>query len=128
MAQRKSYHVDGWHPGQPIPVASQIGNIIITGLVSANDPLTRVFSPDPKTQIAQMFANLETVLAAAGATFEDVIRVTVYVKDRAIREHLNPIWIRYFPDEHARPARATMPVEELMGGALIQCEAMVVLS
>jgi enamine deaminase RidA (YjgF/YER057c/UK114 family) len=128
MGKRKSFHIDGWHPGQPIPVASQIGNVIITGLVTANDPLTRVFAPDAPAQIEQMFTNLEAVLGAAGATFEDVVRVTVYVTDRSIREHLNPVWIRYFPDEHARPARATMPVDELLGGALIQCEAMVVLS
>jgi 2-iminobutanoate/2-iminopropanoate deaminase len=126
MAKRKSFHLDGWHPGQPIPVASQIGNLIITGLVTANDPVTRVFSPDPPAQVAQMFKNLEAVLGAAGATPEDVIRVTVYVKDRAIREHVNPVWIKMFPDEHSRPARATMPVEDLANGAMIACEAMIV--
>jgi 2-iminobutanoate/2-iminopropanoate deaminase len=127
VAKRESFHVAGFHPGQPIPVATKIGNIVMTGLVPASDPATRAFAADAAAQITQMFANLKTMLGAAGAGFDDVIRITVYVRDRAVREALNPIWIQHFPDEHSCPARATIPTDHLAGDALVQCEAMAVL-
>ena len=125
---RESYHAEFFHPGQPIPVATRIGNLIVTGLIPSSEPQSRVFDPDPAAQIAQMFKNLETIVAAAGATLDDIIKITIYVKDRSIREFLNPIWIAYFPDEHSCPARSTMPVDDLAGGALIQCDALLVMS
>jgi 2-iminobutanoate/2-iminopropanoate deaminase len=125
---RTSYRIPGFHPGQPIPVASRIANIIVTGIVSASEPATRAFAPDPEGQIRQMFANLGTILHAAGATFDDVVKVNVYVRDRAIREAINPIWVEHFPDENSRPARQTMQAEGLAGAALIQCDAMAVVA
>lgn len=100
----------------------------MTGLVPAADPATHGFAPDAAGQVAQMFENLETIVNAAGATLDDVIRVTVYVKDRAIRSALNPVWSQYFPDEHSCPARAVMPTDGIANDALITCEAMAVLS
>jgi enamine deaminase RidA (YjgF/YER057c/UK114 family) len=128
MAKRTSFHLEGFHPGQPIPVATRIGNIVMTGLVPASDPVTKAFAPDADGQIVQMFTNLEAMLGVAGASLDDVIRVTIYVKDRAIRTAINPIWITYFPDEHSSPARATMPNDNLAGDALVQCEAMAVIA
>ena len=64
--------------------------------------------------------------AAAGGSPEDVIKVTVWMKDRSQRRAINPAWLAMFPDEHSRPARQTMTAE-LDGGKLIQCDFVAVI-
>jgi enamine deaminase RidA (YjgF/YER057c/UK114 family) len=60
---------------------------------------------DPEAQVRQVFANLARALAAAGASFEDVIKLTMYLTDLS----LLPV-VRAIRDEHidtARPPAST---------------------
>lgn len=55
--------------------------IFLSGQV-ANDPSGQLVGRgDLKAQTEQVFANLKTALAAAGATFNEVVKITWYVKD-----------------------------------------------
>jgi 2-iminobutanoate/2-iminopropanoate deaminase len=74
-----------------------------------------------------MFANLRTILAAAGATPEDVIRVTVWIARPEIRAEVNKEWVVMFPDPDSRPARHTMFYDHFAGAMLVQCEAWAVI-
>ncbi len=80
MSKRKSFDIEGLGHANPIPAVSRIGNIVATGGVSGTDARTGKMPEDAAEQCAHMFANLRTILAAAGATPEDVIRVTVWIK------------------------------------------------
>src|SRR5258708_27514646 len=72
LAPVKGYtHVVVAHPGKVIFVSGQV----------ANDPQGQLVGKDDlKAQTVQIFENLKTALAAAGATFNDVVKITWYVK------------------------------------------------
>lgn len=62
-------------------------------------------------QTHQVFKNLEAVLQEAGAKFQDVIKVTVFIKDMDQFSIINDIYAGYF-GEH-KPARSTVEVARL---------------
>jgi 2-iminobutanoate/2-iminopropanoate deaminase len=127
MSNRKSFDVEGLGHANPIPAVSRIGNIVATGGVSGADRKTGKVPEDAAAQCANMFANLRAILAAAGATSEDVIRVTVWIKRPEIRAEVNKEWVVMFPDPHSRPARHTMFYDQFAGGMVVQCEAWAVI-
>jgi enamine deaminase RidA (YjgF/YER057c/UK114 family) len=126
-ARRKSFEVEGLGHANPIPAVSRIGNIVATGGVSGTDTRTGEMPEDAPAQCANMFANLRKVLAAAGATPEDVIRVTVWIKRPEIRAEVNKEWVVMFPDPHSRPARHTMFYDQFTSPIIVQCEAWAVI-
>jgi 2-iminobutanoate/2-iminopropanoate deaminase len=127
MTKRKSFDVEGLGHANPIPAVSRIGNIVATGGVSGTDTSTGKIPEDVAAQCAHMFANLKTILAAAGASPEDVIRVTVWIKRPEIRAEVNKEWVVMFPDPHSRPARHTMFYDHFAGAMVVQCEAWAVI-
>jgi len=63
-------------------VVAKPGKLIFLSGQVANDPSGQLVGKgDVKAQTEQVFANLKTALAAAGATFHDVVKITWYVKD-----------------------------------------------
>lgn len=127
MSQRRSFEIPGLQHENPIPVAAQIGPFVATSGVFGKDPATGVIPPDIETQCALMFSNLRLILAAAGGTPEDILKMTVWVKDKSLRPHVNKEWLAMFPDEHSRPARHSLVNPDLPGAALVQCEIMAVI-
>ena len=127
MSKRKSYDIEGLGHAHPIPAVSRIGNIVATGGVSGTDTKTGTMPEDVAAQCTNMFANLRTILAAAGATPEDVIRVTVWIKRPEIRAEVNKVWVDLFPDPDSRPARHTMFYDHFAGAMAVQCEAWAVI-
>ena len=87
-----------------------------------------VFSPDsPEAQIKNAFGHVATILKLAGGSPADVVKITVHLKDKAMREMVNQEWIKMFPDEKDRPVRHTLSAPDLPGGNIIQLEMMAVL-
>jgi 2-iminobutanoate/2-iminopropanoate deaminase len=127
MSRRKSFDVEGLGHANPIPAVSRIGNIVATGGVSGTDSSTGKIPDDVPTQCALMFANLRTILAVAGATPEDMIRLTVWIKQAEIRTDVNREWVAMFPDPDSRPARHTMFYDHFAGAMVMQCEAWAVI-
>jgi 2-iminobutanoate/2-iminopropanoate deaminase len=126
MAKRKAIYVDGFSHKNPIPPASRLGNFIATGIVSGRDK-NRNVSPDPLTQARAMFVNLETILKAADTSFDDILKLSVWITEEPIRAHLNTAWLEVFPDPETRPARQVMIYAHLTEGQLLSCDALVVL-
>jgi 2-iminobutanoate/2-iminopropanoate deaminase len=67
--------------------------------------------------------NLQGVLAAANATWTDVIKTTVFLRDMADFTAFNEVYARWLGD--ARPARSTVAVAALPRGAVVEVEAVV---
>ena len=65
--------------------------------------------------------NLEAVLDAAGASFADVVKTTVFLADIADFTSVNEVYARFFPDPP--PARSTFAVAALPRGARVEIEA-----
>jgi 2-iminobutanoate/2-iminopropanoate deaminase len=129
MSNRKSIHVEGFsHGHNPIPAASRVGNIVMTGGISGQDPATGKTPEDPKAQVALAFANLEKIMKGAGASLDDIVKLGVVVKTFDLRDEINVQWLKYFPDEHSRPARHVTKYEHFGGTTALQLEAVAVIT
>lgn len=95
------------HGGQPIPWAVRMGPLLVTGSISGADPATGAAPADAATEIAQAFDNVDATLEAAGATRDDIAKVSVYLRDLKDRETLNTEWVSRFPSAEDRPVRHT---------------------
>ena len=70
--------------------------LFISGQVAWDADGTVVGWGDPVRQAEQVFANIATILAAHGATFEDIVKVTVYVTDLSWFDELSEVRVRLF--------------------------------
>ena len=93
----------------------------------AIDPATgQVVAGDVAAQTERVMTNLASVLAAAGASFKDVVKTTVYLHDMNDFPRVNEVYGRALGD--ARPARSTVQVSALPRGVLVEIDAVAVVS
>ena len=123
---RRSIYIDEFAHKSPIPNASRIGNIIVSGLIRGIDPVTETLPPTVEQQCAFMFAHMRCTIEAGGAHVEDIIKVTFWIKELQ-RKPVNDEWIKMFPDPASRPARQIMEVP-METGVLVQCDFMAVIN
>jgi 2-iminobutanoate/2-iminopropanoate deaminase len=98
------------------------GFLYVSGMLPVDADGQLVGAGDPIRQTEQVLDNVAAVLRAAGAGFEDVVRVGVFLRDIADRERINSMRRRYFGD--ARPASTLVEVSALaLPGALVEIEA-----
>ncbi|MGE0576472.1 RidA family protein, partial [Reyranella sp.] len=83
MAKRKS--VNGKLPRHenPIPNASRIGNVIMSSVIGGTNPGTRDLPDSLEQQVANVFTHIRHDVEAAGATVDDIIKITFWVKNPA---------------------------------------------
>jgi 2-iminobutanoate/2-iminopropanoate deaminase len=127
MEKRRSINVQGASHQNPIPSASRIGPFVATGAISGTDPATGKVPEDLDQQCRQMFANVRRVITEAGGTPDDIIKMTVWITDRALRPTLNKHWVEMFPDPASRPARHTVASGDFTPPMQIQCDFMAVI-
>lgn len=97
--------------------------LYISGLAPLDQDLN-VISDDVVEQTRAIFEQMKTILDMAGATFADVLRVTVYLTDVNDRTKINPVRQEYFGD--ARPASTLIGVSALaIPGMKVEIEAIV---
>ena len=123
---RRSIYIDEFAHKSPIPNASRIGNIIVSGLIRGIDPITEIFPPAVEQQCAFMFMHVRRTVEAGGARVEDIIKVTFWMKELQ-RKPVNDEWVKMFPDPASRPARQIMEVP-METGVLVQCDFMAVIN
>ena len=97
------------------------GGFLFTAGQIALDPATgKIVDGGIVEQTTRVLANLREVLSAAGATWADVVRSTVYLVELADFPTVNEIYGKHFGT--ARPARSTVQVEALPRGGLIEID------
>jgi 2-iminobutanoate/2-iminopropanoate deaminase len=89
-----------------IPLDPTVGKIVEGGIVE---------------QTEQVMRNLQEVLRAAGASWGDVVKTTVYLQDLAHFPTVNEVYGKSLGD--ARPARSTVQVSALPRGAMVEIDA-----
>ncbi len=82
-------------------------------------------SQDVVEQTEQVMKNLEAVLAAAGAKFENVVRTTIFLTNLGDFVKVNEVYGRDFPNNP--PARATVQVAALPKGAQVEIDCIAVI-
>ena len=118
---RKSIYIEGFAHKNPIPAASRLGNMLMTGIITGMDPATGKVALTLEAQCAFMFQHVRSIMAAAGGSTDDIVKMSVWMADRSQRDVLNAEWIKMFPDAASRPARHTSQAS-LEGGQLINCD------
>jgi 2-iminobutanoate/2-iminopropanoate deaminase len=120
-------------PGLAEPIshytdAVRAGDLLfVSGFVPVDGEGHLVGGDDVVAQTRQVLANLAAVLAAAGATFADVVKVTVYLTDIEDRARINPVRQEIFGD--TRPASTLVEVSALSTpGAKVEIDAVALLS
>jgi 2-iminobutanoate/2-iminopropanoate deaminase len=98
--------------------------LYISGIAPLNAQGELVGSGDVAAQTRQILENMKLILDKCGATFADVLRVTVYLTNVADRAIINPVRREFFGD--SRPASTLMEVSKLaVPGMAVEIEAIV---
>lgn len=84
-----------------------------------------VVSKDVKTQIEQVFTNLEAVVRAAGGDFTRIVKLNVYLTDLADFPLVNEVMSERFDEPY--PARAAVEVAGLPKGVAVEVEGVMYL-
>ena len=79
----------------------------MSGVINGVDPATGKVAPTLEDQCRFMFQHVRAIMAAAGGSTDDIIKMTVFMADRSKRDAINGEWLKMFSDEHSRPARHT---------------------
>ena len=115
------------HAPQPVGPYSQsarIGRLVYAAGQGADEPSTgKLAGSDIETQTRQCLRNVEEVLAACGASLEDVLRVGVFLVHRSDFAGMNAIYRTAFSDPP--PARTTVYVG-LPGELRVEIDAVAV--
>lgn len=119
--RRRSIHVGGFAHKNPVPAASRIGPLIISGAITGRDPETKLMPTDLDTQCVNAFRHVRSIIEAAGGTTNDIARLTVRLSSFRDRAALNREWEALFPDPDDRPARQVISAV-FDGDMQIQCE------
>jgi 2-iminobutanoate/2-iminopropanoate deaminase len=127
MEKRRSIEVAGVKHANPIPSASRRGPFVVSGAISGADPQTGKVPADFDEQCRMMFENVRRVVTAAGGSPDDIVKMTVWISDRSLRETMNRHWVAMFPDPASRPARHTQTSHDLNAPMQIQCDTLAVL-
>lgn len=123
--KRRSITLTGFsHGDNPIPAASRVGPLLISGAIFGLDLATGRVPPDLEAQCANVFTLMRSILAAGAATIEDVVKVTAYLRPGVQRSVINAEWLRVFPNPESRPTRHTIINPNLPDGQLVQCDFM----
>ena len=123
MTERTEIRVDALAPPfSHYTDAVRIGELLfVSGCIAVYAEGNLVVGDDVVAQTRQVFANLAAILDAAGASFADVAKVTVFLTDIDDRARINPVRQEFFGD--ARPASTLVEVSRLvMPGAKVEIE------
>ncbi len=111
----------------PYSPALQVGNTLyISGQIGVDPRTNEVVRESFEAQALQAFRNLRALLAAAGGSHRDVVKVCVFLTDISKFAELNAIYKKQF--EAPYPARTTLGVKELPLGVEIEIDAIAELS
>lgn len=122
--QRQEIRVDGVaEPFSHYTDAVVFGDLaFLSGFIAVDEQSRLVGGDNVEAQARQVFTNLGSALRAAGSSFADVLKVTVYLTDIADRARINPVRQEFFGS--ARPASTLVEVSALvLPGARIEVEA-----
>jgi reactive intermediate/imine deaminase len=110
----------------PYSQAIRMGNLLFLSGQIPLDPATgALVEGDIATQTRRIFQNLGAVLEAAGASFANVARTTVYLADMADFAAMNAVYATVF--EAPAPARSTVQAAGLPKDARVEIDVIAVL-
>ena len=98
----------------------RVGDFVFVSGQVPRDPTTgKIVGETIEEQTTQVLENVKAILAAAGASMADVVKVSAHLADLALFERYNQVYAAYFPDP--KPTRTTVGSQLL--GFLVEMDA-----
>ena len=97
------------------------GFLFLSGQIPLDPATGQLVEGDISTQTRRVFDNLRAVVAAAGGSFDDIVRVGIYVTDLGDFAAVNAVMAENF--QAPFPARSTIEVSGLPRGARVEVDA-----
>jgi enamine deaminase RidA (YjgF/YER057c/UK114 family) len=92
--------------------------VFIAGQIAINESGQVVGKGNYRLQAEQVFANLGKALKSAGASFDDLVKLTVYIVDAAHAQEVREVRERFINHEHP-PTNTAVQVAALMSPDLL---------
>ena len=118
-------------PNAPAAVGTYSQAIVANGMVYASgqlglNPATGDFAgEDFKSQAKQALKNVGAILEAAGTSYDNVVKVSVFMSDMANFAALNEVYAQFFKAPY--PARSAVAVKTLPKNGLVEIEVIAAL-
>ena len=96
------------------------GMVFASGQIPVN-PANGEIPEGIEAQAEQVLTNVKNLLAAAGASMEQVVKTTVFIQNMDDFGKINEVYGKYFPEPY--PARSCVEVARLPKDVLIEIEA-----
>jgi 2-iminobutanoate/2-iminopropanoate deaminase len=109
----------------PYSQAIVAGGLVFCSGMAGIDPTAGTIPDGIEAQTEQALLNLAAVLAAAGASIDDLVKTTIFYADVEDFGRLNDVYARHMPDPP--PARSAPAHVRLPRGLLVSIEAIAVL-
>ena len=105
----------------PYSQAIRSGDMVFCSGQLGLDPATGELVDGVEAQADRSLRNLQSVLDAAGLSFDDVVKTTIFLADIGDFAAVNTVYAKFMPDPP--PARSTVQVAALPKGGLVEIEA-----
>ncbi|RLE61217.1 MAG: deaminase [Thermoprotei archaeon] len=106
-------------PIGPYSQGIKAGNyVFVAGQIPIDPQTGKMVQGDIEEQTRRVLENIKAVLEAAGASLEDVVYVTVFLKDLSLFQRFNKVYAEYF--DKVKPARVTIEASNIPAGALLE--------
>jgi 2-iminobutanoate/2-iminopropanoate deaminase len=116
-------------PFQGAPYSQAIkaaGFVFVSGQLALEPGHAELRGGTIQEQTEQVFANLRAILEEAGSSLERLVKTTVFLQNLDDFQGMNEVYARHVGDRP--PARSTVEVARLPSGALVEIEAIALLS
>jgi len=94
--------------------------VFLSGQIALDPATQQLISGDVAAQTERVLQNLAGILKAAGSSFEQVVKTTVFLKNMSDFAAMNEVYGRYFTQ--APPARSTVEVARLPKDVLVEID------
>ena len=112
-------------PIGPYSQAILAGNTLyLSGQIAINPETAKIDTTSIENEIRQVLFNLGEALKAAGMTYDNVVKTTIYTTDLGNFKTINAIYGEYFKNK--QPARETVQVVALPGKAHVEISGIAV--
>ena len=100
--------------------------VYLSGQIPLIPSTMEMVSDNIENQIKQVFENLKSVCLASGGSLNDIVKLNVFLTNLTNFSKVNEIMASYFDEPY--PARAAVGINELPRAALVEMDAVMVIS
>ena len=102
------------------------GTVFVSGQLGLDPESGKLVGPETASQARQVLKNIEAVLAEAGLGMDDIVKITIYLRDIGDFHTVNTLFTETFSEPY--PARACIQAAALPKAAEVEMEAIATVS